>query len=215
VISALPNKANLNQTEAEILSRAVEALKHGEVIVFPTETLYGLGADAFNDTGVERVFELKGRNRQQPIPVLVADLEMVGCIVDEIPSAARRLMDRFWPGPLTIVLRARKGIPEPLVNANGGVGVRISSHPVASQLVRALGRPLTATSANRSGEEPARSLEEARQIFDRKIDVYVGGGTLTSKTGSTVVEIDRNGLKVIREGDISSASLREIFNRPR
>jgi L-threonylcarbamoyladenylate synthase len=211
-LHALLTKANLTETaEAESFRRAVEALKRGKVIVFPTETLYGLGADAFNGTAVEQVFELKGRNRQQPIPVLVADMEMLRVVVDEIPLGARRLMDQFWPGPLTIVLPARKGTPEPLLNADARVGVRISSHPVATQLVRALGRPLTATSANRSGEEPARTLEEARRTFGQQIESYIAGGTLTSKAGSTVVEIDRNGLKVIREGDISAATLREVL----
>jgi L-threonylcarbamoyladenylate synthase len=134
--------------KADDLSHAVAALKRGEVIVYPTETLYGLGADALNLDAVEKVFQLKGRDPQTPIPVLIADREMLGALVDEIPPLAKKLMASFWPGPLTLVLTARKNIPSALLNADGGIGVRISSEPVATGLVRALGRPITATSAN-------------------------------------------------------------------
>ncbi|MDO8700059.1 MAG: L-threonylcarbamoyladenylate synthase, partial [Deltaproteobacteria bacterium] len=174
---------------AENLTDAVAALKRGEVIVYPTETLYGLGADALNLDAVERVFQLKGRDLNNPFPVLVAHREMLGALVDEIPALAEKLMANFWPGPLTLVLPARKDVPRPLLNFSGGIGMRISSEPIATELVRALGRPLTATSANLSGLTPARTVEQARDYFSEEIRVYLDGGTLASKTGSTVVEI--------------------------
>jgi L-threonylcarbamoyladenylate synthase len=192
---------------AENLADAVAALKRGEVIVYPTETLYGLGADVLNATAVEKVFQLKGREPDNPIPVLVADREMLGALVEEIPPLAEKLMARFWPGPLTLVLTARKNIPSALLNADGGIGVRISSQHIATELVRALGRPLTATSANPSGQPPARTVQQAKHYFAGEIDVFIDAGQLTSRTGSTVVEIKANAVRIIREGEIGTPEL--------
>ena len=189
------------------LSDAVAALERGEVIVYPTETLYGLGADALNAAAVEKVFQLKGRDSDNPIPVLVADREMLGALVAEIPALAEKLMASFWPGPLTLVLPARADVPRPLVNSSGGIGVRISSQPIATGLVRALGRPLTATSANPSGLAPARTVQQAKSYFAGEIEVFIDAGELTSKTGSTVVEISANGVRIIRDGEIGRSEL--------
>lgn len=195
----------------ENLAAAVEALKRGDVIVFPTETLYGLGADTLNDAAVEKVFRLKGRDPRNPIPVLVADQEMLDTLVAKVPMTAQKLMDRYWPGPLTLVLPGRKNIPKPLCNPTGGVAVRISSQPNATLLVNGLGRPLTATSANPSGKEPARTLQVAKNYFADRVDVFVDGGTLTSKSGSTVVEVMEDSIKIIREGEISGSELRQFL----
>jgi len=181
------------------------------VIVFPTETLYGLGADALNDAAVEKVFQLKGRDPRNPIPVLVADQAMLHTLVTKIPTVAQKLMDRYWPGPLTLVLPGRKNIPKPLCNPTGGVGIRISSQSIATSLVNGLGRPLTATSANPSGKEPARTLREAKRYFAHRVELFVDGGTLTSKSGSTVVEAMEDSIKIIREGELSASELRQVL----
>ena len=189
------------------LSDAVAALERGEVVVYPTETLYGLGADALNVAAVERVFQLKGRDPNNPIPVLIGDREMLGALVAELPPLAEKLMASFWPGPLTLVLPARRDVPRPLVNSSGGIGVRISSQPIATGLLRALGRPLTATSANPSGQPPARTIQQAKSYFAGEVACFIDGGELTSKTGSTVVEISANGVRIIREGEIGMSEL--------
>ena len=202
------------QNEAlENLSATIAALKRGHAIVFPTETLYGLGADALNEAAVEEVFQLKGRDRSHPFPVLVADQEMLHTLVAEIPTTAQRLMDRYWPGPLTLVLPGRRNIPKPLCNPLGGVAVRISSQAFATLLVKGLGRPLTATSANPSGKEPARTLQVAKNYFANRVDVFVDGGTLTSKSGSTVVEVKEDSVKVIREGEISAFEILQVLGQ--
>lgn len=203
----------MKEKRAEALVRAVAALKRGEVIAFPTETLYGLGADALNPAAVEKVFHLKGRDPGNPIPVLITDRRMLSELVAEVPAVAENLITRFWPGALTIVLPARSGIPRPLVNLSGGVGVRISSQPIANQLVRALGRPLTATSANPSGQPAARTIQEARHYFSGLIDIFIEGGALLSKTGSTVVEIVGERIRIIREGDIARSRLEERLGK--
>ncbi len=200
------NRTVLETTDTRI-APAVAALKRGEVIVYPTETLYGLGADALNVAAVEKVFRLKGRNRDNPIPVLVADREMLTALVADVPALAEKLIASFWPGPLTLVLPARKDVSPPLLNSSGGIGVRISSEPVATGLVRALGHPLTSTSANPSGQPPARTVEQAKNYFAEAIDLFIDAGKLISRTGSTVVEIRANAINIIREGEIGKSEL--------
>jgi L-threonylcarbamoyladenylate synthase len=199
--------------QATDLTAALTALKRGEVIVFPTETLYGLGADALNFRGVEKVFQLKGRDPDNPLPVLVADRTMLDSVVAEIPRLAELLMTRLWPGPLTLVLPARTDIPRPLINRQGGIGVRLSSQPIATELVRLLGRPLTATSANPSGQPGAHTVAQAKIYFAGRIDVYVDGGELHSPTGSTVAAIEKNKLRIIRAGEISRETLEETVGK--
>jgi L-threonylcarbamoyladenylate synthase len=189
------------------LSQAVASLERGDVIAFPTETVYGLGADALNPSAVEKVFQLKGRNPDTPIPIIVADQAMLKDLVEEIPSIARKLMEGFWPGPLTLVLPAVPGTPKQLLNRRGAIGVRISSQPIATQLARELGRPLTATSANPSGRKAASTIEQAQNYFAGQIEIFIDGGKLPSKTGSSVVEVIDNGIKIIREGEISLEQL--------
>ena len=205
--------SKVKNTRTETLSAAIAALKGGDVIVFPTETLYGLGADALNGAAVEKIYQLKGRDAANPIPVLVANRKMLGVIVAEVPPLAKRLIDQFWPGPLTLVLPARKELPRPLLNSAGGVGVRISSQAIANELVKGLGRPLTATSANLSGKPPARTVDEAKKYFAAEINVFVDGGELISKTGSTVAEINGETIKIIRQGEIGSSELERVAGK--
>ena len=203
----------MKDKKAETLSAAIAALKNSAVIVFPTETLYGLGADALNPVAVEKVYRLKGRDPANPIPVLVANRNMLDRLVADVPPLAARLIDQFWPGPLTLVLPARKGIPRPLLNSSGGVGVRISSQSIASELVKELGRPLTATSANLSGMPPAHTVEEAKKYFAAKIEIFLDGGELTSKTGSTVAAVNGNKIKIIRAGEIARSELERVVGK--
>ncbi len=197
----------MKDKSAENFAAALAALRRGRVVVFPTETFYGLGADALDAAAVERVVALKGRNPDSPIAVIIADREMLAQIVDEVPAAADELMRRFWPGPLTLVLPAKNGLPPALLSRDGKIGVRATSHPAAARLTRELGRPLTATSANLSGREPARTIAEARVCFAGRVEFFFDGGTLAGKAGSTVAEVDANGLKIIRAGAIASKEL--------
>ena len=138
---------------------------------------------------------------------------MLNSLVAEITPLAELLITRFWPGPLTLVLPARPDIPQPLVNRQGGIGVRLSSQPIATELVRLLRRPLTATSANLSGQPGAHTVAEAKIYFAEKISVYLDGGELQSPTGSTVAAIDKNKLNIIRAGDISRQALEDAVGK--
>ncbi len=196
------------------MNQAIEALRSGEVIVFPTETFYGLGANALDEDAVERVAVLKERDAKNPIALIISDLDMLKEVVANPPPIAERLMGVFWPGPLTLVLPAKKGLSPLLCNPNGGVGVRVSSHPIASALVRMLGHPLTATSANPSSAEPARTIAQAQTYFANRLRIFIDAGELKGQKGSTVVECHGDRYKVIREGEISSRELdRAIANK--
>jgi L-threonylcarbamoyladenylate synthase len=144
---------------------AVAALAAGRLVVFPTESVYGLGADARSAAAVERLVTVRGRDPGKPVLVLVEDLAMAGHVVSEVPDAARMLAAHFWPGPLTLVLPARDGLPHALTAGTGTIGVRIPGHPVAKALVAGLGGPVTAPSANPPGAEPPRDVAAARAFF--------------------------------------------------
>ena len=186
-------------------------MRKGEAIVFPTETFYGVGVDATNPLALERLFELKGRDPDKPVALIAADLAMVARVVSAIPPVAIRLARAFWPGPLTIVLPARPEISSALTNREGGVGIRISPHPIALELARRLGAPLTATSANLAGEPPARTIAEARAAFGTRIAAYVDGGTLYGSLPSTVIAIEGDRIKVLRAGAIPENRLHEAL----
>jgi L-threonylcarbamoyladenylate synthase len=184
------------------LDDGIAALKAGEVVVYPTETFYAIGADAFSSTALRRLFLVKGREPGRPVGLIAADTAMAFSVAREIPHDARRLAEAFWPGPLTIVLPARDEIATELAGPDG-VGVRVSPNPVARALSAGLGRPITATSANLSGAAPASTLAEAREGLGEKVEVYLEGGKLAVSAPSTVVAVGRSAWKMVRVGAIS------------
>jgi L-threonylcarbamoyladenylate synthase len=169
--------------------------------------VYGLGADALSDVAVERLVAVRGREEGKPILVLVADVEMAGSVATSIPRPASRLAARFWPGPLTLVLPARPGLPRALTARTGTIGVRMPGSEVAAALVSAHGRPVTAPSANPPGAAPPQTIAAARAYFGDRVDVYVDGGTLPGGA-STVAAIDGDEVRVLRAGPISESALR-------
>jgi L-threonylcarbamoyladenylate synthase len=185
----------------------VRALARGKLVVFPTETLYGLGADARSDVAVELLVAVRGREPGKPILVLVRDVAMAETIAAEVPEGARRLAARFWPGPLTLVLRARPGLSAALTAGSGTIGVRAPGHPTAAAIVDGLGGPVTAPSANPPGAAPPRRLDEARAYFGDGVDVYVDGGELPGGA-STVASVEGDEVRVLRAGAVSEAALR-------
>jgi len=191
-----------SEPRTAMLDKAVEALRRGELVVYPTETLYALGADAASPLALRRLFAAKVREAGKPVALIAADPAMAFAIARDIPGAARRLAKAFWPGPLTLVMPAKAGLPESLVGADGGVGVRVSSHPIAHALAHRLGRPITATSANSAGQPPSTTIEQARAAFGRKVKVYLEGGELGGSPPSTVVAFDREAIKVLRAAAI-------------
>ncbi len=182
---------------------ALDVLRGGGIIAFPTETYYGLGVDIFNETALHALFHLKSRDKTKPILVLVDDLSMLDGIVTEIPGPYEKLIEKYWPGPLTLIFPANPTLSSLITGATGTIGVRMSPHPVASQLCGRWGRPLTATSANLSGDNPASSAEMVKGIFGEKIDYVLDGGDTFGGKCSTVVGIDQQRLCCIRDGQIA------------
>ena len=172
------------------------------MIVYPTETVYGLGADAFQTCAVRRVYAIKGRDFGKPIGLVVSDEQMVRKVVAAIPEVARALMKRFWPGPLTLVFRASEGVPREVLGGGETVAVRISSSPVVRDLLDLYGRPLTATSANRSGVRAACSAQEAMEQVGAEVDLVLDGGPSEDEVSSTVVDVSEGRLRVLRMGKI-------------
>ncbi len=189
------------------LDEALAALRADELVVYPTETYYALGADPFSEDAMERLFALKGRDPEKPVALIAADAPMAFALARSTPESAHALADAFWPGPLTLVLAPRDGIPGALIGPTGGVGVRVSPNPVARALSAGLGRPITATSANLSGQPPASTLSAARAALGDRVRVYLEGGTLHASAPSTVVACEDEGFRIIRAGAIVEREL--------
>jgi L-threonylcarbamoyladenylate synthase len=192
------------------LNRAVEVLKGGGIVAFPTETFYGLAVDPLNPLALNHLFSLKQRDTRKPILTLADDRESLSSLVLNVPSIYERLMEEFWPGPLTLIFQARVNLPSLLTAGTSTIGVRQSSHPFARQLLRAFGRPITATSANISGHAAAIDAYEVKVQFGSKIDIVFDGGRTPGIGGSTIVGLDGDRLKFIREGVISFKDILEV-----
>lgn len=195
------------------ITRAAGYILEGETIAHPTETIYGLAADVFNKKAVKKIYDLKGRDYGLPVAILVANTAMLRELVTQIPERVEVLMRRFWPGPLTLLFEVNSSFPKSLATNTGKVGVRVSSHPVASALVSAVGRPLTTTSANRSGFPPSLNIRHIKKYFGDKIPCIVDGGECEPNRGSTVVDATEETMRIIREGVIPAEDVIRVFQQ--
>jgi L-threonylcarbamoyladenylate synthase len=188
-------------TDVAGLERASEGLRRGLIVAYPTETFYGLAADPWQPVALERLLSLKGRDPQAPLPLILPSRDHLSALVTDIPAAAEVLMDRHWPGPLTLVLPARPGLPSALVGPEG-IGVRLSGHRVATDLAVHFGAPLVATSANPGGEPPAQNADHVVRCLPG-VDLVVDGGHTAGGAPSTVVAVAMSGaMTVLRQGAI-------------
>jgi L-threonylcarbamoyladenylate synthase len=184
------------------LETAARVLRAGALAAFPTETFYGLGAHALDEAAVDRVFLAKGRPSDKPLLVLVDSIAMVARVAGEVSAHARRLMARYWPGPLTLVLPAHSTLPVALTAGSGTIGVRLSSHPVARGLVTALGAPITAPSANPHGAPSPRTADEVVAGLGARIDLVLDGGPTPGGPASTLLDLTRVPAVVLRAGAV-------------
>ncbi|WP_446010826.1 L-threonylcarbamoyladenylate synthase [Candidatus Electrothrix sp.] len=186
------------------LDQATHLLDQGGLIAFPTETYYGLGVDPFNAEALERLFAMKQRQPDKAVLVLVAEQAQVVQLAAEVPAVLQKLMNHFWPGPLTLVFPGRTSLPALLTGGTGNIGIRHSPHPLASRLLHSFGGPITATSANRSGAPPATTAAEVLDSFGAEIDLILDGGTTPGGAGSTLVGCDQDEqLCCLREGVVA------------
>lgn len=199
---------------ASPVSLAVERLRSGGIVAFPTETVYGLGADAMNPRAVRRVFELKGRPAFNPLIVHVADVEMARRVVKQWTPDAQKLADRFWPGPLTIVLPRATSVPDIVTAGGPTVGVRQPAHPLTLELLHTLGAPLVGPSANPSGTVSPTTAEHVRAAFDERDVLVLDGGPCARGIESTVVSLTDEPPCVLRQGCVSPAEIAAALGRP-
>jgi L-threonylcarbamoyladenylate synthase len=187
----------------QAVMRAAGALvEAGGLVAFPTESFYGLGADALDAAAIARVFEVKGRPERKPLLVLVDSLDMVTGLAAGIPDGARALMERHWPGALTLVLEASARVPAGLTGGTGTIGVRMPGHAVARALVAAAARPITAPSANPSAAPAPLTAAAVRDYFDGRVELILDGGPTAGGAGSTVADCTVWPPRILRQGPV-------------
>ena len=191
--------------------RAVEILKAGGIVAYPTDTVYGLGADAFNIHAVSRVYEVKKRLRTLPLPVLIAEIEQVDLVASTVPTYAKLLMKRFWPGGLTLVLFKAASFPDVVTAGSDKVAVRIPDHALPLTIIRKLGRPIVGTSANVSNKPSPVTAQEVEQQLDGQVDLIVDMGRCPGGVESTVVDVSGEAPVVLRRGILIEGEIMKIY----
>lgn len=196
--------------EAAGLQEAAAVLQAGGLVACPTETFYALAADSTQLQALHRLLALKKRPATKPLLVLVADIAMVAQVAAVVPPAAARLMEAFWPGPLTLILPARPGLPQPLTGDTDTIGIRQSSEPVARELARRLGRPITGTSANLTGRPPLTTAAAVQQELGAALDLILDVGPCPGGLPSTIVRVTDGPPRLVRAGAIPATAVARI-----
>ena len=199
---------------ADAIPKAAAGVREGGLVVLPTDTLYGIGADAFSPEAVRALLAAKGRGSDMPPPVLVPDARTVDGLATEVPDYARALVGAFWPGPLTIVLRAQPSLMWDLGETGGTVALRMPDDPVALALLREVG-PMAVSSANRTGHPASRTVVEAASQLGAAVEFYLDGGPVTGGLASTIVDCTRDEPVFLRVGAISEADVLDVVERAR
>lgn len=185
----------------EVIAKSLSILKKGGIIAYPTETFYGLGAKYDLENALERLYEIKKRPIEKAMPLIIGDIEQLPLLTEEIKDTAKRLIKRFWPGPLTMVFNARANLSQYLVS-DKKVAVRIPGESFALRLALASGFPITSTSANLSGMPPASNAEMVCRYFKEEIDLIIDGGETKVGLPSTIIDVTGEEIKLIRKGAI-------------
>ena len=194
------------------LDAAVHALSRGDVVVLPTDTVYGVGCDAFQPEAVARVLAAKGRDRQMPPPVLIPSVRTVDGLARDVSAPARALMEACWPGPLTVIVSAQPSLAWDLGETQGTVALRVPDHAVALALLARTG-PMAVTSANRTGTPAATTADDAKRQLGDAVSVYLDAGDSPLGVASTIVDATGPGLRIVREGGVSGDRLVEIVGQ--
>jgi L-threonylcarbamoyladenylate synthase len=195
---------------AEGVARAAEAVRRGEVVVLPTDTVYGVGVDAFAAEAVAAVLAAKGRGREMPLPVLVPNPQTVDGLAANVPAYARDLIHAFWPGPLTLVLHSQSSLMWDLGETNGTVALRMPQNDTALALLAEVG-PMAVTSANVTGQPPARTILDAAAQLGSAVSVYLEAGPSAGELASTILDCTRESPVILRPGAISAGQIQEVL----
>jgi tRNA threonylcarbamoyl adenosine modification protein (Sua5/YciO/YrdC/YwlC family) len=194
----------------EGLAAAAAAVRAGGLVVLPTDTVYGLGCDAFSSDAVRTLLEAKGRTASMPAPVLVGSWRTIDGLVSVVPNTARELIEAFWPGGLSLVLPHAPSLAWELGDTRGTVMLRMPLHPVALELLREVG-PMAVSSANRSGSPPASTMDEARLQLGQSVSVYLDGGPSGAPVASTIVDLTSSTPRILREGAVPTSEVAAVL----
>ena len=187
---------------------ALDAVRRGDLVVLPTDTVYGIGADAFSPQAVTRLLAAKGRGRDMPVPVLIGAWRTARALTDLLSEPAENLISAFWPGALTIIVKQGSGLAWDLGDSNGTVALRMPQHEVAIDLLQETG-PLAVSSANRTGMPPTTTAEDARDQLGDTVEVYLDAGPTPGAVASTIVDVTGDQPRLVREGVITRAQLED------
>ena len=202
----------VSSTDRSYLDEALRLLRQGELVCYPTDTVYGIGAAAGDDAAVRRLFAVKGRPLDKPLPLLIADAGDATWIADVTPLA-RTLMGRFWPGGLTIVMRKAERFHSVALAGQETVALRVPDHPLVREIIRLLGEPITGTSANRAGARPPVSAAEVAFQLGDMVSLVINGGPCPRRLESTVIDITQDPPRILRDGVVRREELEEEMER--
>ncbi len=198
--------------DSAAIDRAASIIAAGKPLIYPTRALYGLGVDAFRPFAVDRVFDIKGRPKTNPVSVLIHRREAIEALVKHIPTAAVAIIDGLWPGGITLVFEAADRVPANLTGGTGKIGIRLPQHPVARALLTAVKTPITATSANRSGEPGGHRIDQLPAAVIEQAAMVLNAGPLSGGPGSTVVDVTVDPPDILRPGTVPADSIRAVVN---
>jgi L-threonylcarbamoyladenylate synthase len=208
-------KINSAEPETNLVAYAADQLRAGQVLGMPTDTFYGLAADPFNLRAVERVYEIKSRSRHKPLSLMIESVDQAEELGQELPSAFYLLARRFWPGPLTIIVKAHPRLPLKVTANSGNVALRVPAAPIPLAVIKAAGLPITATSANLSGETECTTAQAVKEQLADRIPLIVDGGTSPREVASTIVDLSAGDgqWRMIRQGAIPAEQIEEMFGQ--
>lgn len=205
-------KIDPSDPDPAIIARAAEVIAGGGIVVFPTQSLYGLGANALDEKAVDRIFQIKRRPPEKPVLILLDNISDMDRLVTEVPPDAGRIMTAFWPGGVTLVCHALPELPGNLTAGTGKIGIRLPLHPVARHLVDAADGPITGTSANLSGQPGCAKAAEIDAAVLGEVDMVLDAGPLIGGSGSTVVDVTVTPPKILREGLVPASKILEAIS---
>lgn len=194
----------------ELIKEAAVLLNSGGLLILPTETVYGLAGDASNPHAIERIYRIKGRSFDKPLAISIASFDQLDGLTSEITSDARSVMERFWPGPLTLIFKPSPAVGNDITRGSGGVGIRFPDHPLLLGIIREFGRPIVLTSANLSGRPSPVTLAEAEELFGQ-VDLVIDGAKTSLGRESTVLDLTQNPPAILREGAILPSQFEGII----
>lgn len=192
-----------------MLKQAAELIKQGKIVVFPTETVYGIGTNGLNANAVKKLYEVKKRPINKPISLLVSDIKMVEQIAKDITEIEYKIMEKFFPGPLTIILKKKDIVPNIVTAGQDTVGVRMPSGEIARKLVEIAGVPIAAPSANISGEPSGTNLQEIKKHLKENVDYFIDGGESELGIASTIVQVVNGEITILRQGNITLEQIKK------